>query len=524
MKHYIIILALCISAIHGYSQVLGIETIVENGPQENRINLVILPDGYTSSQQDDFINDATSLVNELFAESPYLEYASYFNVYAIKVASNESGANHPGTATDVGEPASPIKTVDNYFGSTFDYFNIHRLLVATDTNAITNVLSTHFPNYDQAMILVNDPEYGGSGGEFPTASLHFRANPIAIHELGHSFANLKDEYWAGSFYAEEGINMTQETNPTLVRWKNWVGDNNVDIYQHSCGSCGWYKPHQNCMMEDLNDPFCSVCSEGTIEVIHELVSPIDSYSPEASSILISSSQNFQLNLVPTNTLAINWELNGTAIANNVETLTINDTDLNSGTNTLTVHVEDVSSQLRVDNHSTNHKYTITWTLQAPECSIDVYNDFDTADVTFGDNNQCTAFPFTHFYGPGNGPFPWKATIYYAAYHVLLTEDFYNDYNCDVLLNQGTGTNIWMRPHRIKTPPSGHESVMAYWNKSKHTDTNLSGVYTQVNNLEPNTTYQIEFYDLPVRTHAPGRQTANLYYNTKVSFAGQEWNG
>ncbi|WP_452598193.1 T9SS type A sorting domain-containing protein, partial [Pontimicrobium sp. MEBiC01747] len=47
---------------------------------------------------------------------------------------------------------------------------------------------------------------------------------------------------------------------------------------------------------------------------------------------------------------------------------------------------------------------------------------------------------------------------------------------------------------------------------------------QVNNLEPNTTYQIEFYDLPVRTHAPGRQTANLYYNTKVSFAGQEWNG
>ncbi|WP_452597312.1 hypothetical protein, partial [Pontimicrobium sp. MEBiC01747] len=95
-----------------------------------------------------------------------------------------------------------------------------------------------------------------------------------------------------------------------------------------------------------------------------------------------------------------------------------------------------------------------------ECNVDVYNDFDTADVTFGDNNQCTAFPFTHFYGPGNGPFPWKATIYYAAYHVLLTEDFYNDYNCDVLLNQGTGTNIWMRPHRIKTPPSGHESVMA----------------------------------------------------------------
>ena len=159
-----------------------------------------------------------------------------------------------------------------------------------------------------------------------------------------------------------------------------------------------------------------------------------------------------------------------------------------------------------------------------DCEVDVYNDFSSADVTYADGNQCTAFPFTHFYGPANGPFPWKATIYYAAYHVLLTEDFYDDYNCNVLLNQGTGTNIWMNPHRIKTPPSGHESVMAYWNKSKNTDTNLSGFYTQIENLEPNTTYQIEFYDLPVRTHAPGRQTANLYYNTKVSFANQEWNG
>ncbi|SNS32809.1 T9SS type A sorting domain-containing protein [Dokdonia pacifica] len=158
------------------------------------------------------------------------------------------------------------------------------------------------------------------------------------------------------------------------------------------------------------------------------------------------------------------------------------------------------------------------------CEVDVYGNFDSADVTYADGDLCTAFPFGHFNPAWNTPFPWKATIYYAAYHVLLTEDFYDDYNCDILVNQGTNTNLWMKPHRIKTPPSGHESVMAYWNNSKHTDPNFSGVYTQIENLEPNTTYQIEFYDLPLRTHAPGRQTANLYYKTKVSFDGQEWDG
>ncbi|GGG36823.1 hypothetical protein GCM10011344_42070 [Dokdonia pacifica] len=163
-------------------------------------------------------------------------------------------------------------------------------------------------------------------------------------------------------------------------------------------------------------------------------------------------------------------------------------------------------------------------ITTSECQVDVYGNFDSADVTYADGDLCTAFPFGHFNPAWNTPFPWKATIYYAAYHVLLTEDFYDNYNCDILVNQGTNTNLWMKPHRIKTPPSGHESVMAYWNNSKHTDTNLSGVYTQIENLEPNTTYQIEFYDLPLRTHAPGRQTANLYYKTKVSFDGQEWDG
>jgi hypothetical protein len=82
--------------------------------------------------------------------------------------------------------------VDNYFGSAFDSYNIHRLLVPTKTFAINNVLATNVPNYDQVVILVNSPYYGGSGGQFATSSTHTSANEIAIHEIGHSFVGLID--------------------------------------------------------------------------------------------------------------------------------------------------------------------------------------------------------------------------------------------------------------------------------------------------------------------------------------------
>lgn len=200
-----------------YAQVFDVDTLLWSGPSVNRINLVILGDGYQSSELSKFISNSNKFTNVLFSETPYQEYKNYFNVFAIKVASNESGASHPGTAPDVVEPAHPISTVDNYFGSAFDAYNIHRLLVAKNTFAINNVLAMNFPTYDQVIMLVNSPYYGGSGGKVAVASLEANSDKIALHELGHSFANIADEYYAGDVYAKEKINMTRETNPDSVK-------------------------------------------------------------------------------------------------------------------------------------------------------------------------------------------------------------------------------------------------------------------------------------------------------------------
>ena len=359
-----------------FSQIFDTETILQSGPNENRINLVILSDGYQSSELDQFVIDANNFTEAFFDETPYKEYKNYFNVHIIKVPSNESGASHPGTATDVTEPGNhPVLAVDNYFGSTFDYYSIHRLLVATNTTAIYNVLANNFPMYDQVLMLTNSPFYGGSGGAIATTSLETTANEIAIHEIGHSFTDLADEYYAGDFYATEAINMTQDTNPTTVRWKNWMNQNGIGIYQHCCGgsSASWYRPHQSCKMRYLGVPFCSVCIEGTIERIHTLISPIESYSPEdTGTIDLTTPMTFSVDaILPVpNTLSIEWTLNGTALDNSNYSVLISESDLMPGNNQLQVTIEDTTTLLNVDGHDVLHLDTILWNIDSSSLSID----------------------------------------------------------------------------------------------------------------------------------------------------------
>ena len=368
MKKTGIIALAFIMGLNAMAQVFDKDTLAYSGSSDKHINLVILSDGYRSSELSKFVTDATNFTSAYFNVIPYSNYKKYFNVFIVKVPSNESGASHPGTATDC--PAAsvqPVITVDNYFGSTFDSYNIHRLLVANKTTAISSVLQANYPDYDIVLILVNSPYYGGSGGYYTVASTDPSSAEVAEHEIGHSFAGLHDEYWAGDNYAGEGINMTKQTDPSLVRWKNWIGVNLIGIYQHCCGgtSALWYRPHQNCKMRVLGPPFCSVCVQATVESIHSLVTPIESFDPQNNKIYaISYPVKFRLNLInpDPNTLKRIWLLNSLSFTKNVDSVSVNENLLVVGTNTLKVTVEDTTQLLRVDNHSTIHISSVTWSI------------------------------------------------------------------------------------------------------------------------------------------------------------------
>ena len=87
-----------------------IQTVLANGPISNRLNLVILSEGYTANQLAQFLVDATNAVNVLLSHPPYQEYRNYVNAFAIKVASTESGSDHPYYG----------QYRDTYFNSTYD--------------------------------------------------------------------------------------------------------------------------------------------------------------------------------------------------------------------------------------------------------------------------------------------------------------------------------------------------------------------------------------------------------------------
>lgn len=393
MKQYVTFLICFIYVSVSSAQIFEVENIKYEGDDDKRINLIILGDGYQTSELDKFITDATGFTAEMFSQSPFVEYSKYFNVYAIKVPSNESGADHPATATDVTEPATPITAVDTYFNSTFDGFGFHRLLFYgidwPSSNAarskIVSVLADNFPTYDQALILVNSTVYGGSGGEFPLSSMATSANEIAIHELGHSLFDLLDEYYPGDGRLREDINATRESDASLVRWKNWLGDDGVDIYPYGTSgeAATWNRPHQNCKMRFLGRPFCSVCKEGMVEKIHDLVSPIDSFSPDNASPVENPTfpLDFALTLIKPNpnTLESVWSLNGTNVGNNIDILSLLETDLIEGNNTLTAVVTDESPMLRVDTNDTFHINSISWNINYAALSI---NDIETKENNF----------------------------------------------------------------------------------------------------------------------------------------------
>lgn len=380
---FILIFISCVNILS--AQTFTTDTIQYTGDPSARVNLVIMGDGYTEDQLSDFDDDAQSFINELFQYTPYTEYQNHFNIFTVRVPSNESGADHPGTANDEGGNPPAVAFVDTYFDSTFDAAGIHRLLTCNNGTAFT-VAANHFIFYDQVIMLVNSPIYGGSGGAVATSSQANSANLIAIHELGHSFANLADEYWSG--FPFNAANMTQESDPTLISWKNWIGFEEVDAHQHCCGgsSDDWYKPHQNCMMEALSNTFCSVCEERTVERIHELTYIIQDHSPFSLILNFSDGPfNFQVdNLSPEpNTLEIIWELNGEIIAENVESLELQESDFTEDINFLRYLVEDKSPYLRIDDHFDLHAEARTWIINK---FADNDNDGFNEDVDCDDNN------------------------------------------------------------------------------------------------------------------------------------------
>jgi len=368
MKNFTLLLALLVwSASAALAQTFPVDTLIKNGPLNKRINLVFVGDGYQASEMARFRTDVNQMVTDLFRTEPFRQYQRYFNVFAIRVPSQQSGTTHPRTASDCNSaPNFPAGTSNTYFSTRFDNAGVHRAVVTTGQSALAAVMAANFPLYTQAAVIVNTAEYGGTGGAIATITAHPSASEICIHEMGHSFANLADEYWAGAQFANERANRTQPAVVGALRWQSWVGQNGIGNFPY-VEDPSWSKPHQNCKMQFLGAPFCSVCIETIIERIHSGTRALEAFSPtNLSQANPSQDIPFSLTLLkPTpNTLKVTWKRDGVTFGGNTEQETVPLALLTGGNHTIRAEVIDTTtSSHAVSPHRITHRYVVQWDIE-----------------------------------------------------------------------------------------------------------------------------------------------------------------
>ncbi|MCG2586217.1 IgA Peptidase M64 [Massilia sp. TS11] len=192
-----------------------------SGPSPEKVDLLILGDGYTRAELGKFEADARRLVAQLFTVSPYKERRQDFNVWGLAVPTEESGVSRPSTGS---YKASAL-------GTRYDIFGSERYVLALDNRALRDIAM--YAPYEFIEILVNNETYGGGGiyGQFSTAAAsNDWANYLFVHEFGHHFAGLADEYYTSPVaYQSSGErpepwepNVTALHDPAQLKWKALV--------------------------------------------------------------------------------------------------------------------------------------------------------------------------------------------------------------------------------------------------------------------------------------------------------------
>ncbi len=306
-------------------------SILDNGDPANKVDLLILGDGYTEKEHDKFIAKAREAADILFATSPFRERKDDFNVWALAPASAQSGISRPSTRT---YRDSPI-------GTAYDAFRAVRYMLTFDNRNMRRIASS--TPYDFVEILANNEVYGGGGiyGLYATAAADNEWLPyLFVHEFAHHFAGLADEYYTSASVYEPPTdivepyepNVTALLDPEELKWKHRVTPNtplptpwpkaafeehsiavqerraemraaNVSEdemnalfrytkeftdklfskseYRDAIGAFeganyeaeGYYRSELNCLMFTRTDYFCRVCADAIEDVIDEYTRP-----------------------------------------------------------------------------------------------------------------------------------------------------------------------------------------------------------------------------------------------------------
>ncbi|MBL1083124.1 hypothetical protein JK359_14205 [Streptomyces actinomycinicus] len=337
----------------------AVRALQRTGPVSGRLDLVVMGDGYTADEQDEFAADAEEKLDAIFEVEPYRSYRGLFNVWLVDTVSPDSGVS--------GDPTADV-VKDTALHSAFFCDDIERLL-CVDTDAVARYARLA-PDADIVFVVANSAKYGGAGystADLPPASPFHgvatmssdndRSYLIGAHELGHSIGGLADEYQYAGQGAYPGTeepaaaNLTLHRDPDAAKWSRWAGAQDptgsvVGTYEGGgYYETGVYRPTDTSLMRTLaSTEFNVVGREAMIAGFYADADALTSRVPTTEPV--RGNRLITVRLAPVTGLAdlrLTWSVDGREVP------------WAAGLRTVTPHV------LGVRGHGREHRITATVT-------------------------------------------------------------------------------------------------------------------------------------------------------------------
>lgn len=267
----------------GQNNVTEHKYLLKSGSPENCIDVVIMAEGYSRGDMQTFYRDAQKACDAIFSHSPFKENKNHFNVVAVASESTDSGVSIPR------ENVWKSTVVSSHF----DTFYSDRYLTSSNVNDIHDLLAG-IP-YEHIIILANTDTYGGGGiyNSFTlTTAHHSKFEPVVVHEFGHSFGGLADEYaytdapsplypydvepWEQNIttlvdFESKWSDMLPKggTSPSKITEDNYSSTETLGVYEGAGYSMkGIYRPVPDCRMRTNEaEAFCPVCQRALQRLI-----------------------------------------------------------------------------------------------------------------------------------------------------------------------------------------------------------------------------------------------------------------
>ncbi len=267
---------------------LRVAPLEQQGPPENRVDVFVLSEGYTRESQDNFDTAAKNTVRIFFKNETLETYRRYFNFHRMNVSSAEDGVDYDRRSYDTAMDGKRTNYAQGQV--TVDHGAVHRFL-------------RHAPEAEGlAIVIVKRGNLGTGGGG--VAVVGGGPSNTVIHEWGHAFAGLLDEYTTDVGYGGDvrgSANVSARPEPENAPWKHWLdaGARGVGVYEGAAGRLkgAWKSNRGGCAMDSGSD-FCRVCREETVLRIYQRVSPIDAREPAADRVTIDARGREDFTVVP----------------------------------------------------------------------------------------------------------------------------------------------------------------------------------------------------------------------------------